>query len=184
MADENEEVEDGEGDAGAEEKGKKKKGGGGALPGLLKWVAIAVVAVILMVTIALVTVKMVAGNSTQQVVLPVTPDYAGKPEALAWYQSIGAIRTRTSDAIPASVSVEPALGYKLDDKSTPGELTQRQVDIKDFLRRFFSECTIEDLKPYNEEKLRIEIRNKINDDILTTSKIRDVKFVILDVIEQ
>ena len=44
--------------------------------------------------------------------------------------------------------------------------------------------TAEDLRPRNEEKRRIEIRNAINDDILSSSKIRDVRFLSLQIIEQ
>jgi hypothetical protein len=32
--------------------------------------------------------------------------------------------------------------------------------------------------------LQMEIRNTINDDILSTSRIKDVKFLTLDVLEQ
>ena len=59
-----------------------------------------------------------------------------------------------------------------------------QIEIKDYLRRYFTELTVEDLRPRNEEKRRIEIRNAINDDILSSSKIRDVRFLSLQIIEQ
>jgi flagellar FliL protein len=127
----------------------------------------------------------IAGNNTSaQAVIPISQEYQGKREVLDWYQSIGIIRTKSSDPIPASVSVEPVLGYKHEDKATASEITQRQIEIKDFLRRYFTERTASDLRPQNEEKLRIEIRNSINDDILTSSKIRDVKFLSLDIVEQ
>ena len=41
-----------------------------------------------------------------------------------------------------------------------------------------------ELKPQNEQKLKIELRNAINDEILSSSKIKDVSFQQLDVIEQ
>ena len=97
---------------------------------------------------------------------------------------MGQISAKTSDDIPASVMVEVVLGYKQDDKATSSEITARQIEIKDFLRRYFSQRTVEELKANNEDKLRIEIRNAINDDILSSSKIRDVRFLSLNVIEQ
>jgi flagellar FliL protein len=171
----------------AEEGGKgKKKKKGAPIPimGILKWVAIVFAAIVLIVTVVIITMKIMGGNSPAQTVIPLSMEYTTKREQLSWYTSVGQIRTKTSDVLPASVMVDCVLGYKKDDKLTSTELTSRQVELKDFLRRYFSGKTIEDLAPRNEEKLRIEIRNSINDDILTTSKIRDVKFLTLDVIPQ
>ena len=138
----------------------------------------------LIVTVVVITMKILGGNSSAQAVVPISVEYTTKREQLSWYTSVGQIRTKTGDALPASVMVDCVLGYKKDDKATATELTARQIELKDFLRRYFSGKTYEDLDPRNEEKLRIEIRNSINDDILTTSKIRDVKFLTLDRIPQ
>ena len=59
-----------------------------------------------------------------------------KKEILDWYTSLGAIRTKTSDELPASVVVDIALGYKKEDKATSTEITQRTIELKDFLRDF------------------------------------------------
>lgn len=163
---------------------KKGKGLGGLLPSLLKWVAIALGAIILIVTVVVITMKVVGGNTTQQATIPVSQEYVGKREVLDWYTSLGQISTKTSDALPASVIVEVVLGYKKEDKAASTEITSRQIEIKDFLRRYFTEMTVNDLRPKNEDKRRIEIRNAINDDILSSSKIKDVRFLSLQVIEQ
>jgi flagellar FliL protein len=167
-------------------KGKKKKRKGGPIPimGILKWVAIVVAAIVLIVTVVIITMKIVNDNTSAQAVIPISEQYTTKREQLSWYTSVGQIRTKTSDALPANVMVDCVLGYKKDDKTTSTELTSRQVELQDFLRRYFSGKTMEDLATRNEERLRIEIRNSINDDILTISKIRDVKFLTLDVIPQ
>ena len=166
------------------ESEKKSKGLGGLLPTLLKWVAIFLCAIILIVTVVVITMKIVGGNTSQQAVIPVSQEYGSKREVLDWYTSLGQVSTKTSDAIPASVIVEVVLGYKQADKAASTEITQRQIEIKDYLRRYFTELTVEDLRPRNEEKRRIEIRNAINDDILSSSKIRDVRFLSLQIIEQ
>lgn len=163
---------------------KKSKGLGGLLPTLLKWVAIVLGAIILIVTVVVITMKVVGGNTSQQAAIPVSQEYVGKREVLDWYTSLGQISTKTSDALPASVIVEVVLGYKKEDKAASTEITSRQIEIKDFLRRYFTEMTVEDLRPKNEDKRRIEIRNAINDDILSSSKIKDVRFLSLQVIEQ
>jgi flagellar FliL protein len=184
MADDEILEEGAEGDAAG--AGKKKKGGGlsGFLPTLLKWGAIGVGAVVLIVTVVVITMKVVGGNSAGQSVIPISQDYQAKREVLDWYGAIGVIRTKSSDPIPASISVEPVLGYKQADKTTQTELTSRQIEIKAFLRRYFAEKTAADLRPQNEDRIKIEIRNAINDDILTSSKIRDIQFMSFDIIEQ
>lgn len=169
---------------GASFSASKKSGIGGALPGLLKWVAIALGAIILIVVIVVVTYNIMSKNTPGTPSIPISDEYVTQREILDWYTSLGAIRTKTSDDISASVIVDIALGYKKDDKATSTEITQRNIELKDFLRRYFTEKTIAELKPQNEQKLKIELRNAINDEILSTSKIKDISFLQLDVLEQ
>ncbi len=162
----------------------KKRGGGGLIPSLLKWVAIGVGAVVLIVVIVVVTVKIMGKNTTGTTTVAISDEYTVQREILDWYTSLGAIRTKTSDDIPASVVVDIALGYKKEDKACSTEITQRNIELKDFLRRYFTQKTIAELKPQNETKLKIELRNEINDEILSSSKIKDISFLQLDVLEQ
>ena len=183
MADEDEGLGlDGGDDAGA----APSKGGKGLLiPGLLKWVAIGLAAIILIVTVVVITMKVVGGNNAGTgAAIPMTEEYTASKEILDWYTSLGLIQTRTMEVNPASVRVDVVLGYKKEDKATSTEITQRTVELKDFLRRYFTEKTIAELKPQNEQKLKIELRNAINDEILSTSKIKDISFLQLDVLEQ
>ena len=128
-------------------------------------------------------VDWIGGNTSRQAVIPVSREYVGRREVLDWHTSLGQIATRTNDAIPASVIVEVVLGYKQADKAVSTEITQRQTEIKDYLRRYFTALTVEDLRPRNEEERRSEICNAINDHILSSSEIRDVRFLNLQVIE-
>lgn len=182
MADDDELNIDGE--ETSEGSGKGSGGLGGILPSILKWVAIVVAAIILIVTVCVITMKVMNKNNPSQASIPISDDYKKQREVLDWYSSIGSIRTKTSDATPATVIVEVVLGYKTQDKVTSTEITQRQIEIKDFIRRYFTQKTASQLKPQNERELQIEIRNSINDDILMDSKIKDVKFMNLEVIEQ
>ena len=164
---------------------KKDKGVGGLFPMLLKWIVIILGAIIIIVTVSVITVKIVSGNTAHQQYIPISSEeYVGKREVLDWYTSLGQITTKTVDPVPASVIVDVVIGYKVGDKAASTEITQRQIEIVSFLRRYFSQLTVEDLKPQNEDKRCIEIRNAINDDILSSSKIRDVQFKSLQVIEQ
>ncbi len=174
-----------EDDAMEGEGASPQKGGKGLLlPGLLKWVAIGLGGLILVVTIVVITFHIMGGNQTGTSNVPVQEEYVQSREVLDWYQSLGSIRTKTNDPTPASVVVDVVFGYRKDDKATSTEITQRTVELKDFLRRFFSQKSKNELKPNDEENLKIEIRNAINDGILSGSKIKDVRFMQLDVIEQ
>lgn len=162
----------------------KKGGVKGAFPQLLKMILIGVAAIIFIVTIVVVTTAILNKGGNKQTAIPVSEEYTTKREVYDWYTSLDQIRTSTSDPVPASVSVTIALGYKKDDKMASSEITERRIEIIDFLRRFFSEQTVEDLKPQNEELLRQQIRDQINDDILSNSRIRDVRFTGKDVVQQ
>ena len=81
-----------------------------------------------------------------------------------------------------AIAAAVVLGYKKDDKATSTEITQRTVELKDYLRRYFTQKSVDELNPSDEETLKIEIRNAINDSILSGSKIKDVRFMQLDVI--
>ncbi|MDY2844160.1 MAG: flagellar basal body-associated FliL family protein [Treponema sp.] len=172
-------------DGGADASASAKGGKGLLIPGLLKWVAIGLGAVILIVTVVIITTKVAGGNNSgAPSSILMTEDYTPTREILDWYTSLGLIQTKTMEANPASVRVDVVLGYKKEDKATSTEITQRTVELKDFLRRYFTQKTAEELRPQNEENLKIEIRNAINDSILSSSKIKDVRFLTLDVIQQ
>lgn len=187
MADDNVDLDLGDGGGEAAGGGKKKKGGGklgGLFSGMLKWILIGVAGVILIVVIVFVTITLVRKNSASTAVVPISEDYTARREVLDWYTSLATIRTRSADVVPASIVVDLALGYKTGDNAASTEITGRLVELNDFLRRYFAQKTYAELQPQNEERLKIEIRNAINDEILSSSKIRDVAFRQLDVIQQ
>ncbi|MBQ3670570.1 MAG: flagellar basal body-associated FliL family protein [Treponema sp.] len=181
MADEDENGMDDEGMDGGSTTSAKK---GLFIPSFLKWVAIGIGAIILIVTVVVITMKIVGTNSANVPVVPQGEEFVQNREILDWYTSLGQIQTKTSGNEPASVMVDVVLGYKKEDKATSTEITQRTVELKDFLRRYFTQKTPDELRPQNEENLKIEIRNAINDSILSSSKIKDVRFLKLRVIQQ
>lgn len=176
-------------DAGAsgETPGKKKHGFGGLLNGLLKWIIIGVAAVIVIVVVVIITWQVGKHHRSGDYPVPASNEeyVSGQREVLDWYQSLGTINTTSIDDPPATVRVDVALGYKKDDKATSTEITQRTVELKAFLRRYFSSKTADELRnPNNEAALANEIKNGINDKILSSSKIRDVEFLQKDVVQQ
>lgn len=174
---------DDNGDVG--ESTPQKKGGLGALlPTLLKWIAIVVAAIILIVTVVVITMNIMNKNgSTTTSIIPSSSDYKPKKEDLSWYTSIGQVSTTSNDTPAAAVIMDVALGYKEDDKVASAEITKRTIEIKEFLRRYFSSKSKNEMRVADEDTMKIEIRNGINDDILVDSKIRDVIFQTHTVVE-
>ena len=182
MADEDEINLDDNGSSSSE----KKSGLGGVFSSLLKWIIIGLAAVIVVVVVVVITMKIAGKNSTAVTAIPASEEYvSGQREIFDWYTSLGVIQTVTCDDPPATVRVDLALAYKKDDKATSTEITQRTVELKSYLRRYFTGKTADEMKnPNNEDALENEIKNGINDKILSSSRIRDVKFLQKDVIEQ
>lgn len=182
MADDDLNFEDSDGGGGSS---SSSKGGklGGILPTILKWAAIGVGAVILIVTVVVITMSIINSNAPATTAVPISQEYTPKRDVYEWYQSLPDVRAKTIDPIPASVIVNVVLGYKVDDKVASNELTARKIEIQDYLRKYFSSKKIIELKPQNEDMLKLEIKNDIND-ILTSSSIKDVRFLKFDVVEQ
>ena len=181
MADEDEINLDDNGSSSSDKKG----GLGGIFPSLLKWIIIGLAAVIVIVVVVVITVKITGKNSTTVTAIPASEEYvSGQREIYDWYTSLGIIPTTTADDPPATVRVDVALAYKKDDKAASTEITARLVELKAFLRRYFSSKTAAELRnPNNEDALENEIKNGINDKILSSSRIRDVVFQQKDVIQ-
>ena len=110
---------------------------------------------------------------------PVSEEFRNKRDPLQYSQIIEAIKIHTKD--DASLIVQVALGYTSNDKSTPQNISARKIEITDFLRSYFQSKTVQELR--QEEKIKIEIRNKMNDNILTKTKIKDVRFTKYEIIE-
>lgn len=181
MADEDEINLDDNGSSSSDKKG----GLGGIFPSLLKWIIIGLAAFIVIVVVVVITVKITGKNSTTVTAIPASEEYvSGQREIYDWYTSLGIIQTTTADDPPATVRVDVALAYKKDDKAASAEITARLVELKAFLRRYFSSKTAAELRnPNNEDALENEIKNGINDKILSSSRIRDVVFQQKDVIQ-
>ena len=168
----------------ASSSGRRRGRIGGFFTGMLKWILIAIAAIILIVVVVFITVRIVTKNTSTANAIPIGEEYRAQREELDWYQGLDAIRTKTIDDIPSSVVARVFLGYKKDDKATSQEISNRRVELTAFLRRYFAQKSSMELRPQDEPRIIIELRNAINDEILSNSKIRDVSIQQLDVIEQ
>jgi flagellar FliL protein len=107
-------------------------------------------------------------------------EYIGAREVFQWYTSVGSIQTGRK--MPCPFRRRRACSGIHGGEDTPAELTSRLIELKDFLRSYFQNKTAAELR--NEEKIKIELRNSINDNILSSSKIKDVRFTKYEIVEQ
>ncbi|MCL2277187.1 MAG: flagellar basal body protein FliL [Treponema sp.] len=182
------ELDDIEGGEAAEpSKGSKKKGGklGNLLPTILKFVAIGLGATIFIITVSLITSNIVMSRGSSQTVIsdPSSP-YIGKRPAYSYYENLGSITVRTAD-FPANVSVtvDMIIGFDLNDVTVSSELITRRFELRDFIRRYFSQKTAVELAPEREESLKAEIREMLNTRFLDSRGARLILFDRLNVME-
>jgi len=172
-------------DAGA---GKKKRGGalGALLPTILKFAAIGIGALIFIVTVSVITYRIMnKGGKSQTVVTDPASPYIGKRPIYAYYTGIGSITTKTRDTNSSySVSVTMNIGYDQEDVAASSELSSRQYELRDFVRSYFTSKYAEDLRPENEARLKQDIKEMLNTRFLDTGKVRIITFDKLDVMEQ
>ena len=166
--------------------GKKKSGGalGALLPTILKFAAIGIGALIFIATVSVITYRIMSGGGkAQTVVTDPTSPYVGKRPNYSWYTGIGSITTKTRDTKNYSVTVVMNLGYDQDDLTAYSELSQRQYELRDFVRNYFTGKSAAELEPENEARLKQDIKEILNTRFLDSAKIRLILFDKLDVME-
>ena len=96
-----------------------------------------------------------ADGTPQVIVDPASPFLGVVPE-LQWFTEIGTVTTQTRD-MTHTVLVAMNLGFDMGDQEMSSELSQRQSELRDFTRRYFTERSAEEFRPENEARLRREI---------------------------
>ena len=162
---------------------KKTSGLGALLPSILKFAAIGIGALIFIATVSIITYRIMSGSGASQTVVSSTEVYSPKRPELSWFTAIGVVRTRTKDPTPYSVVVNVIIGYDKDSKIGQAELTNRLYELRDFVRNFFSVKSAADLKAENEESLKQEMREILNNNLLQNMRVREILFQQLDVVE-
>lgn len=111
-------------------------------------------------------------------VMPSVDDYKTADEVYSWTADFAA-ENKTADGVSVSFSV--SFGYAPDDKATLTEIMAQKDIIAVYLRQFIAQKSAADLSPKNGDSLQTEIKNAVNDYMLTSSKIRAVRFKSLDI---
>ncbi len=173
-------------DFGAVASTGSKGGGKGGLIKILSWVAGIVAATIFIVTVVVVTIKIMDRGNLSQSFAQVSESYNAKPPILKFYgaDTIGQVRGRTSDKNPLSFIIKIDFGYPVEkEASLQTEITQRLPAIQDMVRSYFNGKKAEELMDVaNEETLKLQLKEQINR-ILTYGPIVEVVFTQKDVFD-
>jgi len=161
---------------------KKKSGLSALLPTILKFAAIAIGAVIFIVTVSAITIRVMRPDGRPLTETAGPSPFVGTLPILQWFTDIGSVTTQTRDG-RYSIVVVMNLGFDQGDQAASSELFGRQHELRDFTRRYFSNLNREDLIPDNESRLRREIMDQLNTRYLNNARIRNITFPTLNVHE-
>ena len=106
--------------------------------------------------------------------VPSSENISQNRDVLSWSKEIAA-ENKTSDGGKVSLSV--VLAY--NDKNTATEITAQNDIIAVYLKNLIAQKTAADFSPKNEAALQAEIRDYINDNIIT-GRVCEVRFMELD----
>jgi flagellar FliL protein len=164
--------------AGAEDVSGPRRSGGllsGMLLTILKWAAIGIGAVIIVVTTTIITVRIVNKGANPQGLAAISPEYQAKTEPLASYDGIEQIRGQTADDPPAIFLMSVSIGYDPKDKEISVEIGNRQREIQDLILKEISQRKAADLAPGHYGEVQADLMNLINMR-MSTGKVKSVMF--------
>jgi flagellar basal body-associated protein FliL len=150
---------------------------------ILLFVGIGVLVLGVMITVAFVVSGIKDKNGTPQSSVPMGEDYQDVLPAYVYSSQLPEMRLSTADKPAATVIVKVLIGYEKNNKGLENELTERQPQIRDFLRNFFSLKKADELQPAKERKLKDDIRTDLND-MMASKGVRDILFEKLQTVEQ
>ena len=161
--------------AGAEDAAGPRRGGllSGMLLNILKWAAIGIGAVIVVVTTTVITVRIVSKGNQQQGLAAISPEYKTREAPWAAFDDIEQIRGTTSDDPPAIFLLQISLAYDEKDKLIGPEIGGRKRQIQNLVLTDISQKMASDLVPGNYPKLQAELLEIINA-VMKDGKLKDV----------
>lgn len=155
----------------------------GFLPALilkiLKWAAVVVAAVIFIVTVVVITMRIMNQGRPSGSVPVVSPEYTAAPPTYSYYENFDDIRTRTADDVPYTVVAKVALGYEEGNKSIQNELVARTTLLQHVIRSYFAGKTAAQLR--DESVVLQELLQEVNA-VMTSGRIRQVLLLEYNII--
>ncbi len=146
---------------------------------ILKWAAVVVAAVIFIVTVVVITMRIINQGRPSGSVPVVSENYRSAPPVYDYYKNFEDIRTRTADEVPYTVVAKVALGYEQGNKSMQNELVARTDLLQHTIRSYFASKTSAELR--NEEAVLQGLLQAINA-VMSTGKIKNVLLLDFNII--
>ncbi len=147
----------------------------GMLLNILKWAAIGIGAIIIIVTTTVITFRVLNKGNASAGMAVTSPEYKAKQEPLASYDNIEQIRGQTADDTPAVFLLQVSLGYDPADKEVSVEIGNRNREIQDLILKDISRKTAAELSPAHYDEIQAELLQLINM-IMKTGKVKSVMF--------
>jgi flagellar FliL protein len=187
MSDEYElDLENSAGGSAEEDVGKKKIG---SLPAfiikILKWTAIILAGIVFIVTVVVITIKIMNPVSGTHDYYFDTEEMRNTLPNLLWY-SIGEneIRARTADLDKRIIIIiKVSVGFNPKSKALHMEIVDKTPKLRDEIRIFFGEKYEKDLVPRNEPRVKEELKRRLNIMLSGNDRIQDLIFTDFNVVE-
>jgi len=157
--------------------GGPRRGGvfSGLLLTILRWAAIGIGAVIVVVTTTIITVRIVNRGAQPAGLAAISPSYQAKSEPLAYYDDVEQIRGQTADDPPGVYLMSVSLGYDPKDKEVSVEIGNRKREIQDLILKDISQKKAADLSPGHYDEIQAQIMDEVNM-VMRTGKVKAVTF--------
>jgi flagellar basal body-associated protein FliL len=162
MADEEQYIDDER--EGADEIETGKRGGflRDFLKQALKYIIIFVAIVILVVTVSIITYRLLMGGRIPESPHSQSPAYVDPHTKYQYFNSLRLIRGVTSDDPPKTFSAELTIGYQMGRTRVQAELIERKDRIENLIFLFLGQKKADELTTQNAEELQEQIKNKVN----------------------
>ncbi|MBN2439840.1 MAG: flagellar basal body-associated FliL family protein [Spirochaetales bacterium] len=128
----------------------------------LKYVIIFVAIVILVVTVSIITYRLLMGGRIPDSPYSTSPEYIDPYTEYQYFNSLTPIRGLTSDDPPKTFSALITIGYKKGRTKVQTELIARKDSIENIIFLFLGQKKGEELMPVKAEELQEQIKNRIN----------------------
>ena len=106
---------------------------------ILKWAAIGIGVVIVVVTTTVVTFRVLNKGNSQAGLAALSPEYSTQKKPYSSYDAIEQIRGQTADETPAVFLLQVSLGYDSADTEVSVEIGERQREIQDLILKYISQ---------------------------------------------
>jgi flagellar basal body-associated protein FliL len=140
----------------------------------LKWAAIGIIVVLLVIVVAWLTVQLaLQGRVPAQELPPVSQQISGSTEVLQFYKNLEPLRGQTSDNPPYMFMATVFIGYEKGNNAMTTEINERDPQIHNIILKILGSKKASELTIDNFSVLERDITYSLNQ-IMRSGKIKSV----------